>query len=83
MKTEQIKQRLHRYIETADEKKLKAIYTIVEEEIEETSDLWKDEEFVAELEHREKKYLNGNSKTHSIQESVGRAREAVKKVKSK
>ena len=40
MKTEKIKQRLYRYIETANEKKLKAIYTMVEEEIEEISDLW-------------------------------------------
>lgn len=83
MKTEQIKQKLHRYIEIADEKKLKAIYTMVEEEIEETSDLWNDEEFVTELEQREKKYLNGSSKTYSVEESVARAKQAVKKVKSK
>ena len=79
MKPEQIKQKLHRYIETADEKKLKAIYTIVEEEIEETTDLWNDEEFVAELEQREKKYLNGFGKTYSVKESVVRAKQAVKK----
>jgi len=83
MKTEDIKQKLHRYIETADEKKLKAIYTIVKQEIEETSDLWNDEEFVAELEQREKKYINGTSKTYSVKESVARAEQAVKKVKSK
>jgi len=83
MKTENIKQKLHRYIETADEKKLKAIYTMVEEEIEETSDLWNDEEFIAELEQREKKYLNGSSKTYLVKESVARAKQAVKKIKSK
>lgn len=82
MKNKQIKERLHHYIETADEKKLKAIYTMVEEEIEEATDMWRDKEFVAELERREKRYLNG-AKTYSIQESVGRAREAIKKVKSK
>ncbi len=77
MKTEQIKQKLHRYIETAEDKKLKAIYTMVEEEIEETNELWNDEEFVAELEQRVKKYLNGSAKTYSAKESVARAKRAV------
>jgi hypothetical protein len=83
MKTEQIKQKLHRYIETTNEKKLKAIYTMVEEEIEETSDLWDDEEFVAELERREKEYLKGITKTYSLEEAEARARQAVKKLKAK
>lgn len=83
MKTEKIKQRLHRYIETANEKKLKAIYTMVEEEIEETNDLWNHEEFVAELEKREKEYLNGTAKPYSLEEAEARARQAVKKVKAK
>ncbi|HEY6975263.1 MAG TPA: hypothetical protein VH396_03175 [Chitinophagaceae bacterium] len=82
MKTEEIKQKLHRYIETANEKKLKAIYTMVEEEIEETSDLWNDEEFVAELERREKEYLKGTAKTYSLKEAEARARQAIKKVKA-
>ena len=83
MKTQDLKQKLHRYIEIANEKKLKAIYTMVEEEIEETTDLWHDKEFVAELERREKEYLNGTGKTHSLQEAETRARQAIKKVKSK
>jgi len=83
MKTQDIKQKLHRYIENANEKKLKAIYTMVEEEIEETTGLWNDEEFVAELERREKEYLNGTPKTFSLQETETRARQAIKKVKPK
>lgn len=83
MKTEKIKQRLHHYIETANEKKLKAIYTMVEEEIEETNDLWNDEEFVAELEKREKEHLNGTAKTYSLEKAEASARQAVKEVKTK
>ncbi len=83
MKAEQIKEKLHHYIETVNEKKLKAIYTIVEEDIEETVALWKDQGFVAELERREQAYLKGNVKTYSTQESVERAEEAIRKVKSK
>ena len=52
MKIEELREKLHSYIETAHEKKLKAIYTMVEEEIDETSNLWGDEGFVAELERR-------------------------------
>ncbi len=81
MKTEQIKQKLHRYIETPEEKKLKAIYTLVEEEIEEANDLWNDAEFMAELVQREKKYANGSAKTYPLKESVARAKQAEKKVK--
>ena len=68
MKTEELKQKLHRYIET---------------EIEETGDWWNDEAFVATLEQREATYLNGTAKTYSVEESVSRAKAAVKKVKSK
>jgi len=35
MKTSKFKEKLHRYIESAGQKKLKAIYTMVEEEIDE------------------------------------------------
>ncbi len=83
MKREELKQKLHRYIDTANEKKLKAIYTMLEEEIEETGDWWNDEVFVAALEQREENYLNGTAKTYSIEESVSRAKAEVKKVNSK
>ncbi len=83
MKTEELKQKLHRFIETADDKKLKAIYTMLEEEIEERDDLWNDETFVATLNEREESYLNGTANTYSVEESAKRAHAAVQKVKSK
>ena len=53
MTTEDIRQKLHHYIETAQDKKVKTIFAMVVDEIEETYDYWNDEKFVAELQRRE------------------------------
>jgi hypothetical protein len=58
MNTATIKQQLHDYLEIADDKKLKAIYTMVEDEIKETQVEYSDE-FKADLERRVAYYLNG------------------------
>ncbi len=58
MNTTTIKQQLHGYLEIADDKKLKAIYTMVEDEIKETQVEYNDE-FKAELDKRVAYYLNG------------------------
>ena len=52
MKSAELREKLHSYIDTAQEKKLQAIYTMVEEEIDESNNLWENEGFVAELERR-------------------------------
>jgi hypothetical protein len=83
MKTQELKEKLHNYIETADGKKLKAIYTMVEEEIEETNNRWEDEIFVAEIERREKEYLNGTAKTYTFKETLAGVDEVIEKVKAK
>ena len=71
MNTIDIRQKLHHYIETAQEKKVKAI------------DHWNNESFVAELQRRETSYLNGTTKTYTLEQSLSRASQAVKKVKNK
>ena len=81
MKTIELRKKLHHYIETAQEKKLKAIYMMVEEEIEETYDHWNDQNFVAELQRRENTYLNGTAKAFTLDESVANAKQAIKKSK--
>lgn len=83
MNTADIRQKLHKYIETAQDKKVKAIFAMVEEEIEENYSHWKDESFVAELNRREKNYLKGETKTYTIEESILRAKRSVQIVKGK
>lgn len=82
MKVAIIRERLQRFIETAEEKKLLAIYTLVEEDIKAESH-WEDEGFVAEMEARYKSYTSGKSRTISLDEVEARARKATKSAKRK
>ena len=83
MKSSEIRKKLHHYIDTADEKKIKAIFTMVEEEIEETDEHWNDNNFVSELKEQENTYLKGKLKTYTIEESLSNTASALKKVKKK
>ena len=58
MKTASIRQQLHNYLEVADEKKLKAIYVMVEDEINESASDYS-AAFKKELDRRVNHYLNG------------------------
>ena len=55
-----IREKLHHYIETAQEKKVKAIFAMVEDEIEEEAIVWNDE-FLVELNKRTNDFENGNA----------------------
>jgi hypothetical protein len=70
MKDVEIRQRLHHYIETDQTKKVKAIYSMAEDEIQETNDYWKDEEFLAELEQREEDFRLGKSTSYASEEAL-------------
>ncbi len=79
MKTIEIKEKLHHYIDTAKEHKLKAIYTMVEDEITEKYDSWSDADFIAELQKREAAFLNKTAKRYTIEESILNATNAIRK----
>jgi hypothetical protein len=81
MKTAEIRQKLHHYIETAQDKKVKAIFAMVEDEIEETYDHWNDEEFMDELRRREASFSNGTTTTYTLEQVISRARKVIKKAK--
>ena len=77
MEPTNIKQKLHHYIDTADEKKLQAIYTILEDEIE--GELFYSQEEIKLFYERRKKHLSDESKSYSIEEahnSIKRNRKA-------
>lgn len=83
MNSTEIMLKLHQYIETAQEKKLKAIYTIIEDEIEKPIDPWDDPEFVDLVARREQSFLNGKAKTYSWEEVQKRAKLSLQKTRLK
>ncbi len=68
MTTTSIRQKLHSFLETADDKKIKALYTLMEEEIETTSPEYNDD-LKKEFEDRYAAYKNGTSIPVSAEES--------------
>ncbi len=83
MNTTDIRQKLHHYIETAQDKKVKAIYAMVEDEIQETYDYWNDEEFLSELRRRQESYISGQAKTYTVSETMREIKQAIKRVNKK
>ena len=63
-----IRHKLYDYIRVADEKKLHAIYNLLEKEIEQTNDWWKDKLFTKELDSRYQLLENGSDKGFTVEE---------------
>jgi hypothetical protein len=80
MRTSEIRERLIRYMRIADDKKVKAIYTMVEDEMDTSANDW-DEDFVKELEQRSRSMANGTAKTYSWEETRAAARQRLKSLK--
>jgi len=62
MTTEAIREKLHDLIDSADDKHVKAVYSIFEDEIAEKDDPWEDEAFVNEIDQRIKDFESGRVK---------------------
>ena len=77
MDTTAIRQKLHSYLEVANDKKIKAIYTMVEEAIEE-AEVEYTAEFKAELDKRYAAYKNGSEKAITAAESKKRIQKLLK-----
>jgi hypothetical protein len=66
MRTTQIRQQLHDYIDSAEDKKLKAIYTLLEEDI--TEGFVLSDEQKHELDRRYNNYQNGIGRSYNREE---------------
>ncbi len=79
MTTTAIRKKLVNYLKVADEKKIKAIYTMVEYEISTSENDW-DKDFLEELNRRSRLFKNGTAKSYSWEETK---KAAIEKVKAK
>ena len=77
MDTATIRQQLHNYLEIADDKKVKAIYTIIEKDIQ-GNDFEYPEELRNELDKRYKEYKNGTAEMITSSESKKRIEKILK-----
>lgn len=88
MNTEELKNRLHQYIEKATEEELEELLSFVEEEqegyaVEKKYDHWEDEEFVKEMDRRVEDFESGKDKGFSAQEVHREVREMLDNMKRK
>ena len=82
MTTTAIKKKLTNYLQVADDKKIKAIYTMVEDDIITKENDW-DDDFIAEMKSRIKAYESGTLQTHILEETEILARQAYLVMKKK
>jgi hypothetical protein len=63
-----IRHKLYDYIRLANDKKLHAIYNLLEDEIVEMNEWWKDKQFIEELDSRLKDLETGKDKGFTMQQ---------------
>jgi len=79
MTTTAIREKLHDFIDVADDKKIEAIYTLLQEQISPVVDWSEDAEFVAELDERVRRYEAGIDKGYTWDELEASIAELKKK----
>jgi hypothetical protein len=68
MNSTSIRNKLYDYIRVADDKKIYAIYNLLENEIEWSAEWWKDKEFTNELDSRYEALESGADKEFTVNE---------------
>jgi hypothetical protein len=63
-----IRIKLQEYIKVADEKKIKAIFALLEDDIIKDFNWWEDKNLVKDFENRIKECKNGTNKAFSLEE---------------
>lgn len=82
MNTTTIRRKLFDYIRDADTQKVKAIFTLVQNDIDAENDIWT-EEFTAEMERRRKELEEGKVKTRTWEEVKKESMKKLKALKNK
>lgn len=82
MTTAALREKLHDFINTVDDKKVETIYSIFEDQIAEKYDHWEDEDFLKEIKSRIDDFESGNDKGLSWDEVKIKARGELKAKRS-
>ena len=82
MNTDTIRQQLHNYLEIADDRKINALYTIIEKDIQENEFEYPDD-LKAKLDKRYSEYKNGSAEMITAAESKKRIQKILKPAKKK
>ena len=83
MTTAAIREKLYDYIRVADDKKLKANYMMLEDDIIEKAEWWKNNAFVEELDKRNEAWNTEKEKGYTIDEIEASIKQRNKKLKTK
>ena len=83
METSEIRKKLHDYIESVEEEKVKAIYTILENDINEMFSHWDDPDFVAEMDSRMQELEDGTVKGIPMEEFLAKSNAYLESLKQK
>jgi hypothetical protein len=78
-----VREKLYDYIRVADDKKIKAIYTMLEDDMTEQLGWWNDNTLVQELDSRYKAWENGSAKAYSLAEVEASIEQLKKRRKTK
>jgi len=68
MTIEAIREKLYDYLKVADDRKIAAIYTLLENDILEHTEWWNDDALVKELDKEYAAWANGSEKGYTLQE---------------